>query len=133
MVLEMHSVETTASEPRGWSALNHAALTGPAGEISWDAVFAAVQKKQTKSAAAGQLCPRSEKQPPAQPKLTIAEMYMKPLKLEWEGGEAATKNLEEFFCRTQPQPRAEATGSQHIGLLPHLAGPTLVLGDFAKM
>ena len=55
LVLEMHSVETTASEPRGRSALNHAALTGPAGEISWDAIFAAVQKKQTKSDPAAQL------------------------------------------------------------------------------
>ena len=121
LVLEMHSAELAETEPGGWSALNHAALTGPTGEMGWDEVFAAVQKKQAKSAAAGQLCPGGENLPTEWPKLTIAEMHMRPLELEWEGGAAATENLEEFVCRTQQKPSAEPTGSQQESLLRHLS------------
>ena len=88
--------------------------------MGWDEIFAAVQKKQAKSTAAGSLGPGGEHLPIEWPKLTMAEMYMRPLELEWEGGAAATENLEEFVCRAQQKPRAEPTCGQQENLLKHL-------------
>ena len=99
----------------------HSGLIPPSSRIPpTEMLRAPSERKQAKSAAAGAPSLRGEHSPTSWPKLAPAEMYRRPLELEWDGGAAATENLERFICRGHPGPRARPANDLRESLVMQL-------------